>query len=552
MRYVVGDCTQSHAQKVCYTKSKEKSDRIDMDRMTKITVVPNHSGDERKEKMRAESVGAVGVLLLIALVLLGCPDDPRNSPPTPPNNFIVKNRNGQITLNWRAVAGATEYRIYREGTRIAADISITDTTYIDDAYAITDPTNSSRYRYTVRAVNSVGESGDSALVSIIPPLTVRGLTAGATHSCALLDNGGIKCWGDGSSGRLGQGNTNNIGDGGTSDGVAHLSVSAVPMIDLGRGRTATQISARASHTCALLDNGRIKCWGDGRFGALGQGGRDNIGDEPNELGDALMSIDLGTNDGGAPLTATQISAGGLHTCALLNNGSVKCWGADGDGQLGQGSVANLTAPPASAINLGMNNDGTPLTAMRISAGASNTCALLTGGNIKCWGDGSNGQLGSGNENNIGDGGVTGTTAHLTIAAAPVINLGVGRTAIQISAGLSSGTNNHTCALLDNNGIKCWGLGGNGQLGQGSGGEGGIGGSGANEIALIATIDLGRGRTTQQVHAGATHTCALSDHSGVKCWGDGKDGRLGQGSTDNIGDEQGELGYNLPFINFGLR
>jgi hypothetical protein len=110
---------------------------------------------------------------------------------------------------------------------------------------------------------------------------------------------------------------------------------ALPAIALGTGRTATAVTAGNSHTCALLDNGTVKCWGSGFSGETGQGSPANIGDNPGEMGDALPAIALGTGR-----TATAVTAGNAHTCAVLDDGTVKCWGAGGNGRIGLGSTSD--------------------------------------------------------------------------------------------------------------------------------------------------------------------------------------------------------------------
>jgi len=110
----------------------------------------------------------------------------------------------------------------------------------------------------------------------------------------------------------------------------------LPAIDLGSGRTALAISAGSAHTCAVLDNSAVKCWGYNNNGQLGQGSTSNLGDGSGEMGDNLTAIDLGSGR-----TALAISAGSAHTCALLDNSAFKCWGQNDNGQLGQGSTSNL-------------------------------------------------------------------------------------------------------------------------------------------------------------------------------------------------------------------
>ncbi len=137
---------------------------------------------------------------------------------------------------------------------------------------------------------------------------IRSIAAGGDHSCALLSTGVVKCWGADNLGQLGYGDTTARGDGAGEMG------DNLPAVDLGTGRTATAISSARNHTCALLDNTTVKCWGNGNFGQLGQGDTNDRGDQPNEMGDNLPAINLGTGR-----TAVAISAGNVQTCALLDD-----------------------------------------------------------------------------------------------------------------------------------------------------------------------------------------------------------------------------------------
>ena len=110
---------------------------------------------------------------------------------------------------------------------------------------------------------------------------------------------------------------------------------ALPAVDLGTGRTAKMISAGYAHTCAVLDDDSVKCWGRNNYGQLGFGDTSNRGDGPGEMGDNLDAVDLGTGR-----TAKMISAGDVHTCAVLDDDSVKCWGDNDYGQLGLGDTSN--------------------------------------------------------------------------------------------------------------------------------------------------------------------------------------------------------------------
>ncbi len=329
------------------------------------------------------------------------------------------------------------------------------------------------------------------------------LDAGASHTCAVLDDGSGRCWGYGGDGELGYGTTNNVGDTQTPAAAGPLNV--------GIGHTITAISAGSFHTCALLDDGSVRCWGYGADGRLGYGNLTNV-DSPASVG----PVDLGPGR-----TAKAISAGGAHTCAIRDDGSVLCWGFGFDGQLGYGNAQDLgdTSPPGShpPVDLGAGH-----TAKAISAGGLHTCAILDDGSVRCWGYGFFGQLGYGDRNNIGD------SATPAPASVGPVNLGPGRTAVAISAGAA-----HTCAILDDGSVRCWGFGGRGELGYGD-----TNNIGDTEVpGLVAPVALGPGRTAKAISAGTDHTCAIRDDGTVLCWGNGADGRLGYGNTSNVGDTQ---------------
>jgi hypothetical protein len=119
--------------------------------------------------------------------------------------------------------------------------------------------------------------------------TAVAISAGASHTCALLDNFAAKCWGNGASGRLGQGSTNSLGDDSNELGDALVAIS------LGSGRTARSVVAGVAHTCAVLDTFAVKCFGLGTSGRLGSGGTATLGDAANEMGDNLIAVNLGTD-----------------------------------------------------------------------------------------------------------------------------------------------------------------------------------------------------------------------------------------------------------------
>jgi len=328
--------------------------------------------------------------------------------------------------------------------------------------------------------------------------TAKALSAGDVHTCALLDDGAVRCWGFGPDGRLGYASPLAVGDDEPPGSVGPVVL----------GARARAVSAGGAHSCAVVDDGSVRCWGYGFDGRLGYGERLNIGDD--EAPAAAGPVELGTGR-----TAQAITAGGFHTCALLDDGTVRCWGLGRNGQLGYASAENIgddELPDAvRPVELGRP-------AVALSAGEFHTCALLDDGAVRCWGFGGNGRLGSARTASIGD-------DETPDSAEPV---SLGRPAVSVSAG-----GDHTCALLDDATVRCWGFGGNGRLGYAN-----TASIGDNETpASAGPIDLGAGRSAQAISAGSASTCASLDDGSVRCWGDGANGRLGYCNTETIGDDE---------------
>jgi alpha-tubulin suppressor-like RCC1 family protein len=416
------------------------------------------------------------------------------------------------------------------------------------------------------------------------------MTAGSAYSCFMLDNGSVKCWGENNLGQLGLGDIINRGDN-SSDMGDNLTI-----VDLGSGRTATAIATGDSHTCVILDNASIKCWGSNASGQLGLGDNSTRGARSGEMGDNLTIVDLGSGR-----TAKAIAAGNQHTCAILDNSSVKCWGANGSGQLGLGDDDDRgDGSGEMGDNLTIVDLGSGRTAKVIATGGSHTCAVLDNASVKCWGENNYGQLGLGDLNNRGDEpdemgnflpsvdlgsetatsittgtgytcvllddnsteplsnvkcwgrgnyGQLGNKKTLPINSTPstnAINLGTGITGVATArkATAIAAGNFHTCAILDNSSIKCWGFNASGQLGQGDTST--VWRASDLGDSLLA-VDLGAGRTARAIATGDNQTCAILDDASIKCWGSNTAGQLGLGDTNNRGDNSSEMGDNLPVI-----
>jgi len=340
--------------------------------------------------------------------------------------------------------------------------------------------------------------------------TATAITAGDAHTCAVLDDGTVRCWGFGASGRLGYGNTSSVGD------TPARTPDKLGPVNLG-GAKATAITAGSAHTCAILEDGTVRCWGFGASGQLGYGNTSSVGDTPARTPDKAGAVNL------AGHKATAIAAGSLHTCAIVDDGSLWCWGLNANGQLGYGNTTNVGDTAASTpdkvgpVNLG----GAKATA--VSAGSSHTCAILEDGTVRCWGFGFSGQLGYGNTNNAGD------TPASTPDKLGAVNLG-GHKATAITAGRS-----HTCAVLDDRTVRCWGNGIDGRLGYAN--TRNLGNTPATTPDKLGPVDLGTGRTAAAISAGENPTCARLDQNAVRCWGNAANGALGYCNTDNIGDDE---------------
>jgi alpha-tubulin suppressor-like RCC1 family protein len=173
---------------------------------------------------------------------------------------------------------------------------------------------------------------------------------------------------------------------------------ALAPIGLGVDRRAEAITVGGAHTCALLDDASVKCWGGNSYGQLGLGDSEHRGDQPGELGDVLPSVDLGPGT-----RAVAIAAGAFHSCALLADGSVRCWGYNLYGQLGQGDTRSLGDQPGE-----LGEDLLPVAlgsgrrAVSLVCGSLHVCALLDDRSVQCWGWNQAGALGLADDQPRGD------------------------------------------------------------------------------------------------------------------------------------------------------
>jgi alpha-tubulin suppressor-like RCC1 family protein len=291
---------------------------------------------------------------------------------------------------------------------------------------------------------------------------VTAIAANGYHACAVTTSDEVKCWGSNFHGELGDG---------TMTGARYRPVRVKNL------RAAEDVGVGLDHSCANLANGEIRCWGNNHNGQLGNGG-----DGPFSLSPSLVE---GVLDAASPVMANY-----LNSCVMLSAAEPRCWGANDDGQLGNGSWDDAFAPSPVSLLSGDVSAITP--------GQQYTCAVMTAGGVSCWGDNAYGQLGDG------------TTVD-RFAPVGVVGLGGPVMAVALAGG-------HACALRTDGRVECWGRNVQGQLGDGT------------RIDRTKAVRVrGLPSDVLEVTVGANHSCALAP-SGVFCWGANDAGQLGDGTT----------------------
>ncbi|MBK6531849.1 MAG: RCC1 repeat-containing protein [Deltaproteobacteria bacterium] len=321
-------------------------------------------------------------------------------------------------------------------------------------------------------MNFQGQSGAGAGVDrALSPVMVQGLSGavgislGSFHSCAWRSDGTARCWGDNSGYDLG-------------DGSSTRRDAAVAVLGLDR---VASLSSGASFTCARRTDGAVLCWGTNALGQMGDG----------TLGGAQMTPTVVPGLG----AVTEVTARGNHACARRMDASVRCWGSDASGELGDDAGLSGHRTPEAA--LGLRAD-----VVQVAAGGEHTCARFSDGSAQCWGSGNTGELGDG---------VTARSRHVPVAVSGLTG----------AAALAAGSFG-TCARMTDGTVRCWGYNSDGQIGDGT--EGGTRATPTVALGLSGVTDIGLGQT---------FACALSGGS-VRCWGSNNNGRLGINSAGMYG------------------
>jgi alpha-tubulin suppressor-like RCC1 family protein len=238
------------------------------------------------------------------------------------------------------------------------------------------------------------------------------------------------------------------------------------------------MAAGSKHTCALTNAGAIKCWGLNDKGQLGDG----------TTSDSDAPVDVS----GLGAAASTIATGEKHTCAVLTTGAVKCWGQNGDRQLGDGTNNDSSTPVGvSGLTSGFG---------LVAAGQSHSCAVTLSGDVRCWGRNDKGQLGNGSTTDSGTPvSVTGLSGVRAIAAGE----------------------KHNCVTLAAGSVKCWGHNNKGQLGNGTTSDSSV------PVPVTGVSSGGVG-----VAAGTEHSCTVLNTGKALCWGENSRGQLGDGTTSD--------------------
>ena len=402
----------------------------------------------------------------------------------------------------------------------------------------------------VLCLGALSMSGAGPARADTPP-GFKSIEVGLNHTCAITTADGLKCWGLNSSGQLGTGD------------FANRSIPKNVVV-LGLGGTE-QVSAGGAHTCAVAAN-RVRCWGDNTWGQLGNGLSGPSAANPYPL--------LVTDS----LVATQVSAGHDHTCVLTLETEVWCWGLNNYGQVGNNTSGNAWLGPTPVCETGTGftcEGGQRLSGVKkVEAGGLHTCALLDGGDLKCWGMNYNGQLGIGPRANPD---VVPTTAECTSGtsdgcrALPADVTGFPNPLVDVAVGGAE-----TCAVDLINDVYCWGYNAHGQAGNGAfepsppygvfspsfvadfvddiiteavtgdsacalddlggvwcWGLNNLGAAGTGAFTARETAPrpvVGLSADVVDIAGGGTHNCAVLASGGAKCWGYNHFGQLGNGLT----------------------
>ncbi|MFZ9697666.1 MAG: Ig-like domain-containing protein, partial [Ilumatobacteraceae bacterium] len=459
------------------------------------------------------------------------------------------------TANYAAASTTTEIRVLRRAT--VGTFTIPPKTFASPAFTPTAPTSDSPGAWSYESSNTAvarwdaatnlitvasagtatvtavqAETGEFAESRVSTTVTIEGETvtsieSSERQSCAITAQGGVVCWGQNNYGQLGDGTRTN---------------RAYPVSVSGISSGAVKLAMNLWHTCAVMADGTVKCWGRNSWGELGNNSTSdsNVPVTVSGITDAIdIAVsgyatcvghasggvscwgygghgELGNTTGASSLLpvriasisarVTSISADDQTYCATTEDGAAQCWGRNDWGNLGDGTTTRRFAPVEV---IGLNSGAT-----KIAVSTHTTCAVTGSGGVMCWGYGGNGQNGNGTTNQY----------QLPVAVTGITD------AIDIDGG-----HQHFCARLSSGQLKCWGWNGYGQLGTGNT-------SNASTPVTVADVS-----GVRDVSTAYYHTCALSTEGTVQCWGYNGDSQLGDKTTTSRYAPGGVAGIKAPVI-----
>ncbi len=356
------------------------------------------------------------------------------------------------------------------------------------SYVLVGSDDHSTIRVQVTASNSHGSASATSAPTSVVASVVSSADSGDDHSCAVLSDSAVKCWGANSRGQL--------GDGTHTSSATPVQVVTSPGHPL---ENVVQVSAGEDFSCAVLSDHSVSCWGESDYGELGN----------NAIGSDVLAPAqvVGIAGSGTLSGVSQVSAGGRFACALLTAGTIDCWGDGVNGQIGNGSSGGSN-DPAYPVHVYKTGTSGALfgSVTSLSAGNSHACAV-SAGSVYCWGLDHHGDLGTG---------ATGSESNN-----PTLVAGISAT--EVSASYYD-----TCALLSSGTVDCWGLNHEGELSQG-GALPGTDSSTPVPVYSSAATPLGG---VSSIAVGGFHVCARLDSGITDCWGGNGDGELGNGTSAN--------------------
>lgn len=261
-------------------------------------------------------------------------------------------------------------------------------------------------------------------------------------------------------------------------------------------KTWSQVTAGYSHSCGIASDNLAYCWGGGSEGQLGR----------NSTASSQVPVAVDTSGVLSGKTIKYIAAALLTytTCAIASDDNAYCWGAGGNGQLGNNSSSNSLVPVAVSTSGVLSGK----TIKKIASGGGHTCAIASDDNAYCWGYGGDGALGQGSTSN--------SLVPVAVSTSGVLS---GKTIKQIDLG-----GIFTCAVASDNLAYCWGAGGSGQLGNG--------GTSSNVPVAVTASGVLSGKTITKINSGSGGACVLSSDGLTYCWGNNFTGQLGDGTNNN--------------------